>query len=136
MLSFDLWSKWLLSLTPINCRFFLKRFPFCFNLFAVPPCLAVVIQPCIEWILIKKDLYTISFIPCINIPTWIAQNLETCIDNIFYNKIISDSIAGNITTGISDHLIQFLIEPSTFSNKNEKGNIAYCCCKHFNEENI
>ena len=35
-----------------NCRFFLKRFPVCFNpfvlLFLVSPCLVVAVQPCME----------------------------------------------------------------------------------------
>ena len=35
---------------PFNCRFFLNRFPVCFNLFVllflVTPCLVVVVQPC------------------------------------------------------------------------------------------
>ena len=35
-----------------NCRFFLNRFPVCFNLFVllilVPPCLAVSVTPCME----------------------------------------------------------------------------------------
>ena len=38
--------------TPINCRFFLKGFPVCFNLFVLlflaTPCLVVAVQPCIE----------------------------------------------------------------------------------------
>ena len=38
--------------TPINCRFFLKRFPVCFNLFVllflVTPCLVVAVQPCMK----------------------------------------------------------------------------------------
>ena len=51
---------------------------------------------------------TYSFIPYINnhqSPT--TKNLETLIDNVFYNKIIQDSVAGNVTTEIFDHLIQF-----------------------------
>ena len=36
----------------IRCRFFLKRFPVCFNLFVLPflvtPCLVVAVQPCME----------------------------------------------------------------------------------------
>ena len=36
----------------VNCRFFLIRFPVCFNLlvllFLVTPCLAVTVQPCME----------------------------------------------------------------------------------------
>ena len=38
----------------INSSFYLKRFPLCFNLFVPPfpvtPCLAVVVQSCMEWI--------------------------------------------------------------------------------------
>ena len=41
-----------------NCRFFLNRFPACFNLsvllFVVTPCFVVQLQPCMEWIPIKK----------------------------------------------------------------------------------
>ena len=48
-----------------NCRFFLNRFPVCFNifvfLFLVTPYLVVAVQPCIEWILIKKML-KVSFV--------------------------------------------------------------------------
>ena len=41
-----------------NCRFFVKRFPVCFNifvlLFLVTPCLVMAVQPCMERIAIKK----------------------------------------------------------------------------------
>ena len=37
-----------------NCRFFLNGFPVCCNLFLVTPCLVVAVQPCMEWIPIKK----------------------------------------------------------------------------------
>ena len=44
----------------INCRFFLNRFPLCFNLFVllflVTVCLVVAIQPCMEWNPIKKKI--------------------------------------------------------------------------------
>ena len=44
----------------INCRFFLNRFPLCFNLFVllflVRVCLVVAIQPCMEWNPIKKKI--------------------------------------------------------------------------------
>ena len=47
----------------INCRFFLNRFPVCFNLFVllflVSPCLVVAVQPCIVWIPIKKKILSI-----------------------------------------------------------------------------
>ena len=42
-----------------NCRFFLNIFPICCNLFVllflVTPCLIVAVQPCMEWITIKKS---------------------------------------------------------------------------------
>ena len=42
----------------INCRFLLKKFPVCFNLFVlfflVTPCLVVAVQLCMGWIPIKK----------------------------------------------------------------------------------
>ena len=41
-----------------NCRIFLSRFPVCFIfyvlLFLVTPCLLVAVQPCMDWISIKK----------------------------------------------------------------------------------
>ena len=44
---------------PINCRFFLKRFLVCFNLFVlivlVTSCLVVADRPCMEWIPIKNN---------------------------------------------------------------------------------
>lgn len=66
------------------------------------------------------EICTKYFIPYINLPKRITRKLETLIDNVCYNKIIFHSIAGNIITGISDHLIQFLIEPSTLSKIMEK----------------
>ena len=45
--------------------FFVKRFPVSFNLFVllllVTPCLVVAVQPCIEWIPIKKMLNCCSY---------------------------------------------------------------------------
>ena len=42
----------------LNCRFFLNRFPVCFNLFVhiflVTSCLILAVQPCMEWISIKE----------------------------------------------------------------------------------
>lgn len=64
--------------------------------------------------------YTNSFTTYISLPTRIIKHSETIIDNIFYNKIIPDLLSRNITTGMFDHLIQFLIEPPTFSENNEK----------------
>ena len=48
-----------LSLELRDFRFFLNRFPVCFNLFVllflVTSCLVVAVQPCMEWISIKKS---------------------------------------------------------------------------------
>ena len=52
--------------TPINCRFFLRRFPVCFSLlvllFLVTPCLVVAVQPCMEWIPIRKLFFKEEFL--------------------------------------------------------------------------
>ena len=48
---------------------------------------------------------------------YIADHLSyTLIDNIFSNVIDPDIISGNLTTTISDHLLQFAIIPNTFGN--------------------
>ena len=53
----------LAQLTHINCWFFLKRFLVCFNhfvlLFRVTPCPVVAVQPCMEWIPIKKSILSV-----------------------------------------------------------------------------
>ena len=48
--------------------------------------------------------------------TRITSHSKTLIGNIFTNMILSDSISGNLTGTISDHLPQFLIVPNIFSN--------------------
>ena len=52
-----------------------------------------------------------TFIPQITLPTRITEKTVTLIDNIFTNsyKHNSNSVSGNITTYISDHLPQSLI---------------------------
>ena len=65
-------------------------------------------------------LYTNSFIPYINLPTKITNQVEAVIDNIFYNKINPEATAGNITTSIPDQLMRFLIELSPFTSNNEQ----------------
>ena len=57
------------------------------------------------------------FLPFITTPTRITRNNKTVIDNIFYNKPLNDIMSGNLSSIISDHLIQFLIEPSKFTEK-------------------
>ena len=73
------------------------------------------------------ELYTNSFIPYINLPTRITNQSETLTDNIFYNKIYPEATAGNITTSISDHLMQFLIEPSPFTSNSEQTTKIWRC---------
>ena len=49
-----------------NCRFFLKRLPVCVNLFVLLflaiPYRIVAVQPCMEWIPIKKKIKLITFV--------------------------------------------------------------------------
>ena len=52
---------------------------------------------------------TNSFIPLIIRPTRITTTTKTLIDNIFTNITEVQSITGNITCSISDHLAQFAI---------------------------
>ena len=56
-------------------------------------------------------MYSYSLLPFITSPTRITSTSKTTIDNIFYNKPIENILAGNISSLISDHLIQFIIEP-------------------------
>ena len=65
-----------------------------------------------------------SFLPYILQPTRITSHSKTLIDNIFTNVILPDSISGNLTATISDHLPQFLTVPNIFSNPpSNKSNI-------------
>ena len=50
----------------------------------------------------------------------ITRNTKTLIDNVYYNKSVNNIIFGNLSSIISDHLFQFLIEPSGFSEKSSK----------------
>ena len=59
-------------------------------------------------------MFSQSFLPYITTPTRIIRNIETLINNIYYNKPLSNIISGNLSSIISDHLIQFLIEPRFF----------------------
>ena len=62
-----------------------------------------------------------SFFSYINIPTHHTSQSKTLIDNILYNGINGNTISGNITTNISDHLAQFLITSyQTHSETNPK----------------
>ena len=56
-------------------------------------------------------MLSFSFLPRIIKPTWITSRYQILIDNIFVNELHSNIVAGNITTDISDHLIQFVAIP-------------------------
>ena len=66
-------------------------------------------------------MFSQSFLPYITTPTRITRNTKTIIDDICYNKPLTNIICGNLSSIIiSDHLIQFLIEPIDFSEKSSK----------------
>ena len=76
-------------------------------------------------------MFSQSFLPYITTPTRIIRNIETLINNIYYNKPLSNIISGNLSSIISDHLIQFLIEPLDFSEKSSKIINRQRCYKNF-----
>ena len=79
-------------------------------------------------------MFSNSFSPFITFPTRVGNISETLIDNIFYNKPLNDMIAGNLCPVISDHLIQLLVEPSSFIHNISKEKITKRCYKKFDKE--
>ena len=71
------------------------------------------------------------FLPYITTPNRITRNTKTLIDNIYYNKPLNSITYGNLSSIISDHLIQFLIEPLDFSEKSSKMINSQRCYKNF-----
>ena len=71
-----------------------------------------------------------SFLPFITTLTRITRNTKTLIDNIFYNKPLND-MSGNLSSVISDDLVQFLIEPSKFTEKSPQMVYKQRCYKIF-----
>ena len=64
------------------------------------------------------------FLPHITQPTRIRDTSKTFSDNIFSNTLIENTISGNLTATISDHLRQFIIFPNIFSDPtSNKSNI-------------
>ena len=64
------------------------------------------------------------FLPHITQPTRIRDSSKTLIiDNIFSKTLIENTISGNLTGTISDHLPQFIILPNIFSNLPSSGAI-------------
>ena len=56
------------------------------------------------------------FLPHITQPTRIRDSSKTLTDNIFSKALIENTISGNLTATISDHLPQLIILPNIFSN--------------------
>ena len=64
-------------------------------------------------------------LPYILHPNRIIGHSKTLIDNILSSHISKEAICGNLTSAISDHLTQFLIMPSFFSDpSSSKSNVS------------
>ena len=80
-------------------------------------------------------MFSNSFSPYNTLPTRVGNTSGTLIDNIFYNKPFNiDMIAGNLCSVISDNLIQFLVEPSSYMSNSSKEKIIKRCYKKFDKE--
>ena len=63
------------------------------------------------------DLLSSNFLlPMILLPTKINSVTDTHIDNIFTNHFNPDTVSGNLTLAISDHLPSFIIFPHSNQN--------------------
>ena len=72
------------------------------------------------------DTLTSNFLlPMISLPTKINSVNDSLIDNIFTNQFLPDTISGNITIGISDHLPSFIITPNANQHHLPKRNAIY-----------
>ena len=77
------------------------------------------------------------FLPHITEPTRIRDTSKTLINNIFSNTLIENTISGNLTATISDHLPQSIILPNVFSNPpSNKSNIYERDWSNFGQENF
>ena len=79
-------------------------------------------------------MFSNSFSPFITLPTMAANTSETLTNNIFYVKPLNNLIAGNLYSLVSDHLIQFPIEPSSYICTSFKEKISKRCYKNFDKE--
>ena len=77
-------------------------------------------------------MFSYSYLPFINTPTRVTGHSKT-IYNIFYNEPMLNITVGNISSVISDHLIQFLIEPSSTNAKLEQTCKLQQCYKNFDK---
>ena len=72
----------------------------------------------------SDSLASNSFLPYILQPTRITSHSKILSNNTLTNIILPDSISGNLTATISDHLLLFLIVLNIFSNPlSNKSNI-------------
>ena len=71
------------------------------------------------------------FLPFITTLTRMTRNTKSLIDNNFYNKPLNDIMSGNLSSIISDQLIQFLTEPSKSSKKSLQMVYRKRCYKNF-----
>ena len=78
-------------------------------------------------------MFSYSYLLFINTPTTVTGHSKKLIDNIFYNKPMLNITAGNISSIISDHLIQFLTEPSATNAKLEQIFKLQRCYKNFDK---
>ena len=79
-------------------------------------------------------MFSNSFSPFITLPTMAANTSETLTNNIFYEKPLNNMIARNLYSLISDHLIQYPIEPSSYIYTSFKEKITKRCYKNFDKE--
>ena len=77
--------------------------------------------------------FSYSYLPFINTLTRVTGHSKTLIDNIFYNKPMLNITAGKISSVISDHQIQFLIEPSSTNTKLEQTCKLQRCYNNFDK---
>ena len=74
------------------------------------------------------DLPSDSLQPQIVIPTRVCENSKATIDNMFcnmHNPLVKTAISGNISSSISDHLLQFLYYQISFPVLYQL-NITFC----------
>ena len=78
-----------------------------------------------------------SFIPYILHPIRITSHSKTLIDNIFSNYVFHETISGNTTATISNHLSQFSFISNIFSNPSTpKSNFYERDWQKFKQENF
>ena len=82
------------------------------------------------------SLFSHLFLPHLTQATRIRDFSKTLIDKIFSNTLMENTISGNLTATISNHLPQFIILPNIFSNpSSNKSNIYERDWSNFVEEN-